>query len=159
MQIKCVNKAETLFNILLNNHRSNVSDSNGIPAYFHFTQEHHNFHTHTKFTFIETITNRIKSIEVIQDILRKREKFWINTLEILHQHGLNQKLNLIQLYSRLGSFTCTQLFIHSFNARWKKKLPQNKSHYKKMKTNLMPIFYVTNLYLQKSKSFLGDGQW
>ena len=32
------------------------------------------------------ITNRNKSTDVIQDILRKCENFWMNTLETLHPH-------------------------------------------------------------------------
>ena len=77
----------------LNNHRSDASDPNVIPACRHFAQSNHDFNTHAKFTLIETIKNGNKPAEVIQDILRKRKNFWINRLETLHPHGLNQELN------------------------------------------------------------------
>ena len=69
------------------------ADPNAIPSCRHFSRSNHDFKTHAKFTVIETITNRNKSTEVIQDILRKRKNFWINTLETLYSHGLNQELN------------------------------------------------------------------
>ena len=86
-------KAETPFKIRLNNHRSDVSYPDSIPACHHFAQSYHDFNTHAKFTLIETITNRNNPTEVIQDILKKRENFWTNTLETLQHHGLNQELN------------------------------------------------------------------
>ena len=68
-----------------NNHQSNVSHPNATPPVCrHFAQSKHDFNTHAKFTLIETITNRNNPTEVIQDILRKRENFWINTLETLY---------------------------------------------------------------------------
>ena len=70
---------------------SDVSDSDAIPACCHFTRSNHDFNTLAKFTLIETITNKNASNEVIQDIIRKHEKFWINTLETLYPHG--QELN------------------------------------------------------------------
>ena len=84
-KIQYVDKAETPFSIRLNKHRSDVTDQDAIPACRHFVWENQNFNTYAKFNLTETITNRIKSIKVIQDILRKREK----------------------LYSQLQSFTCT----------------------------------------------------
>ena len=61
------------------NHRSDVSDPNVIPACHYYAQCNHDFNTYPKFTLTEMITNRSKPIEVIQDILRKRGNFWINT--------------------------------------------------------------------------------
>ena len=72
-----ISPAETPFNIQLNNHRSDVSDSNVIPASRQFVQSNHDFNTHAKFTQIERIKNGNKPTEVIQDILRKRKNFWI----------------------------------------------------------------------------------
>ena len=39
------------------------------------------------------MTSRNKPTEVIQNILRKCEDFWINTLETLDPHDPDQKLN------------------------------------------------------------------
>ena len=74
-KIPYVGKAETPFNIRLNYRRSDVSDPNAIPAYRQFNQNNHKFNNDTKFTLIETIANRGKPAEVIQDILKKRENF------------------------------------------------------------------------------------
>ena len=57
-KIQYFGKAETPFNICLNNHRLNASDPNPIPACHHFTQNNLQFSNHVKFTLIETITNR-----------------------------------------------------------------------------------------------------
>lgn len=72
-----ISPAETLFNIHLNNHQSDVSGPNVIAASRQFAQSNHDFNTHTKFTLIEWIKNGNKPIEVIQVILRQRKKCWI----------------------------------------------------------------------------------
>ena len=74
-KMQYVVKAKTTFKIRKNNHRSSSSDANMIRAYHHFAQGNHNFTTLAKFTLIEMITNKNKSIEVMQDIRRKCEKF------------------------------------------------------------------------------------
>ena len=43
-----ISLAETQCNIHLNNHRSDVSDPNVIPACRHFSQSNHDFNTHAK---------------------------------------------------------------------------------------------------------------
>ena len=53
-----IGKTETSFNIRLNNHRSDVSDPNAIPACRRFTQNNHQFKSYAKFTVIETNTNK-----------------------------------------------------------------------------------------------------
>ena len=57
----------------LSNHRLDVSDPNTIPACQYFAQSSHDFNTRAKFTLIKMTPNRNKPIEVIQDILKKRE--------------------------------------------------------------------------------------
>ena len=66
-KIQYVDKIETPFNLRLNNHRSDFSDPNAIPACCHFAQVNHKFNTHATFILIETITNKSRSIAVIQD--------------------------------------------------------------------------------------------
>ena len=61
----------------LNNHRSDVSDPNVIPVCLHFAQSNRDFNIHAEFTLFETITNKNKPTEVIQDIQRKRINFYI----------------------------------------------------------------------------------
>ena len=54
-KIKYVGKAETEFNIRLNNHRKDVWKPDAIPASRHFSGKSHNFNTHAKFILIEQI--------------------------------------------------------------------------------------------------------
>ena len=53
-----VGKTEKPFNIRLNNHRSDVSDPNAIPACRRLTQNNHQLKNHAKSTVIETNTNK-----------------------------------------------------------------------------------------------------
>ena len=92
-KIQYVGKIETSFNIRLNNHRSDVSDPNVILACRHLTKAKHSFNRQSKFTLIEAITNVNKPKEILQEILKRRENFWIKTLGTLHPRGLNQELN------------------------------------------------------------------
>ena len=77
-------KAETPFNIRLNNHRKDGNGNNpkAIPASIHFEQPGHNFNKHAKFTLIEQINNTINTdINVIKRRLKRREDFWILKLD------------------------------------------------------------------------------
>ena len=78
---------------LMLNQRSDVSSPNAILACCHFPQSNHKFNTHAKLTLMETTTSRKKQTEIIQDNLRTSKNFWINTLQTLHPHGLNQEQN------------------------------------------------------------------
>ena len=51
-KIQYVGKAETEFNIRLNNHRKDVWKPDAIPASHHFSGKNHNFNTHAKFILI-----------------------------------------------------------------------------------------------------------
>ena len=55
-----VGKAETSFNIRLNNHRKDVKNIGAKMACKHFLQENHNFNKHAKFTIIDQLTNTSK---------------------------------------------------------------------------------------------------
>ena len=52
-----VGKAETAFNIKLNNHRQNVNNAKSILAALHFGKPGHSFNLHAKFTLIEQLSN------------------------------------------------------------------------------------------------------
>ena len=88
-----VGKSETSFNIRLNNHRKDVKKPDTILAYRHFQEKKNVFNNHAKFINIDKLTNTTKSKDVFRQRLIERENFWIQTLETLHQKGLNQVLS------------------------------------------------------------------
>ena len=92
-KIQYVGKAETKFNIRLNNHQKDVWKPDAIPASRHFSGRNHNFNTHAKFILIEQIRHVDIDTEKIKERLKQRENFWILTLETLTPKGLNQELN------------------------------------------------------------------
>ena len=53
--IQHVGKAETEFNIRLNNHQKDVWKPDAIPGGRYFAGKNHNFKTHAKFILIEQI--------------------------------------------------------------------------------------------------------
>ena len=92
-KIQYVGKAETEFNIGLNNHRKDVWKPDVIPASCHFSGKSHNFNIHAKFI----LTEQIRHIDIVKEKnkkrLKQRENFWILTLETLTPKGLNQEVN------------------------------------------------------------------
>ena len=97
-KIQYVEKAETPFNIRLNNHRKDANGNNpkAIPASIHFKQPGHNFKKDAKFTLIEQINNAINTDkDTIKIRLKRREDFWILKLDALTLKGLNQELNYV----------------------------------------------------------------
>ena len=70
-----VGKAETGFNIRLNNNRKDTKNPNAILACKHFQQQGHNFNSHAKFINIDKLIA------------------WIQKLKTLVPYGLNQKLS------------------------------------------------------------------
>ena len=92
-KIQYVGKAETEFNIRLNNHRKDIWKPDAIPASCHFSAKSHNFNTHAKFILIEQIRHINTDKEKNKERLKQRENLWILTLETLMPKGLNQELN------------------------------------------------------------------
>ena len=67
-----VGKAETSFNIRLNNHRKDMKNIDANMACKHFQQENHNFNKHAKFTIIDQLTNTSKFKETLSQRLIER---------------------------------------------------------------------------------------
>ena len=61
-----VGKLETSFNIMLNNNRKDVSNTNAIPACVHFGKEGYNFIQYVKFTLIGQITKMVLKLPLKQ---------------------------------------------------------------------------------------------
>ena len=92
--IHYVRKAETAFNIRLNNHRKDSKDPKAISVDKHFNQTRHNFNLHVKFIIIEQLQDIEKtSPEILKERLKTRETFWIKKIKTLTPSGLNQDLN------------------------------------------------------------------
>ena len=70
-----VGKAETAFNLRLNNHRKNTKKPNSILACKHFQEERHNFNKHVKFIIIDKLVNINGSKETLREMLVVRESF------------------------------------------------------------------------------------
>ena len=97
-KVQYAGKAETPFNIRLNNHRKDAIGNHpkAIPASIHFKQPGHNFNKHAKFTLIEQINNTINTdIDTIKIRLKRREDFWILKLDTLTPKGLNKDFNKV----------------------------------------------------------------
>ena len=88
-----VGKAETAFNLRLNNHRKNTKTPNSILACKHFQEQGHNFNKHAKIITIEKLVNLRGSKEVLREMLVSRENFWIQKLRARVPLGFNQKLS------------------------------------------------------------------
>ena len=124
-KIQYVGKAETEFNIRLNNHRKDVWKPDAIPASCHFSGKNHNFNRHAKFILIEQIRRVDIDTEKNKEKLKQRENFSILTLEILTAKGLNQELNC-----KLHASFCSLTFIVQMLADILKLLRNKQwSHY------------------------------
>ena len=90
-----VGKAETAFNIRLNNQRNVVKNPHPktILACKHFHEKSHNFNKHAKFIIIEKLTNTKKPKEILRQRLIERENLWIQTLDTIYPKGPNQELS------------------------------------------------------------------
>ena len=88
-----VGKAETEFNLILNNYRQDIKKPNSILACKHFQEKEHNFNKHAKFIIIDKLVNLHGSKEALRELLVIRENFWIQKLKILVPFGLNQELS------------------------------------------------------------------
>ena len=66
-KIQYIGKAETEFNIRLNNHCEDVWKPDVIPASCHFSGKNHNFNTHVKFI----LTEHICHMDINKEKIRK----------------------------------------------------------------------------------------
>ena len=71
--------------------RSDIFDRNAIPARPHFAQGKHRFNKHAKYTLTKSITSTNKPKKSLQQFLKRRENFFIRTLQTLQPHGLNHE--------------------------------------------------------------------
>ena len=93
-KVQYVGKAETDFNIRLNNHRKDVSNPKSIHADFHFRKLVQSFNLHVKLTLIEQLSNIYTTDKhTLKFQLKCREDFCIQKLETLTPKGLNQESN------------------------------------------------------------------
>ena len=88
-----VGKAETAFNIRLNNHRKETKNPNAVLACKHFQQQGHKFNSHAKFIIIGKLVNTSSSKDILCERLIQRENFCIQKLKTLVPYGLNQELS------------------------------------------------------------------
>ena len=91
-KMQYVGKAETAFNLRLNNHRKDTKKSNSILACKHFQEQGHNFNKHAKFIIIDKMINLHGSEEALREMLVVRENFWIQKVKTRVSFGLKQKL-------------------------------------------------------------------
>ena len=86
-----VGKAETAFNLRLNNHRKNTKKPNSILACKHFQEQGHNFNKHAKLIIIDKLVNLQGSKEALREMLVVTKNFWVQKLNALDSFGLSQE--------------------------------------------------------------------
>ena len=86
-------KAETPFNIRLNNYRKDTKDPNAILACKYFRQQGHSFNSHVKSIILDKLVNTSSSKDSLLERLIQREDFWIQKLKTLVSYRLNQELS------------------------------------------------------------------
>ena len=84
-----VGKAETSFDIRLNNHQKDVEKVDAIMVCKHVQQESHSFSRRAKFTIIDQLTNTSKCKEILIQQPIERENLCILKLETLYTKGFN----------------------------------------------------------------------
>ena len=90
-----VEKAETAFNVPLNNHKNDLKypHPKAVLACKHFREDNRNCNKHAKFIIIDKLTNAKKPKENLWQRLIQRENFWIQTLDTIYPKDLNQELS------------------------------------------------------------------
>ena len=86
-------KAETEFNIRLNNHGKDIWKPDTMPGSRRFSDKDHNFNTYAKFILTEQIRHININTEKNKGRLKQRAILWILTLETLRAKGFNEELN------------------------------------------------------------------
>ena len=80
-----VGKAETAFNLRLNNHRKDTKKPNSILACKHFQEQGHNCNKHAKFIIIDKLVNLYNSSD--------KRKFLDSEAKNTSPFGQNQELS------------------------------------------------------------------
>ena len=89
-KVQYVPKAETAFNIRVNNYRKDVNNPKSIPADLHFRKPGHSFNLHAKFKLIEQLsTIHTADKDTLKFQLKRRADFRIQKLETLTPKELN----------------------------------------------------------------------
>ena len=89
-KVQYFGKAETGFNIRLNNLRKDISNAKPIPADLPFRKPGHSFNRHARFKLIEQLNNiHTKNKATLKFRLKHREESWIKKLETLTPKGLH----------------------------------------------------------------------
>ena len=92
-KMRYVAKAETAFNLRLNNNRKDTQKPNSILACKYFQEKGHNFNKHAKFIIIDKVINLHGSKKALREMLVIRENVWIQKLKTLVPFRLNQELS------------------------------------------------------------------
>ena len=71
-KIQYVGKAETSFNVRLNNLREDTKKPN---SFLHFQKQGHSFNQHARFIIIDKLVNLYESKEALREMLVIRENF------------------------------------------------------------------------------------
>ena len=74
-----VGKAETAFNLRLNNHRKDTKKPNSTVVCKHFQEQGHNFKKYAKFIIIDKLLNLHGCKEALREMLVIRKNFWIRS--------------------------------------------------------------------------------
>ena len=104
-----IGKAETAFNIRLNNHRKDTKDPNAILVCRHFQQQGHCFNCRAKFIIRDKLVNTSSFKDVLPERLIQRENFWIQKLKILVPYALNQEFSKSKMKTLKPSFHSNQV--------------------------------------------------
>ena len=94
-----VAKAETAFNIRLNNHRKGKKDQNAILSCRHFQQQGHNFNSHAKSIVIDKLVNTSSSKDILRKRLIQRENLWISVRTASRTQQIENE-NIRAIFSR-----------------------------------------------------------
>ena len=92
-KLQYVGKSEWPMNIRINKHGNNFFKIGGLDVRKHFQKTGHNFDKHAKFTIIEELKDKNKSLLTMRKLLEQREDAWIIKLRTLHPDGFNKELN------------------------------------------------------------------
>ena len=76
-RLQYVGKSEWPMNIRINKHRNDVPRTDSLDVCKHFQKTGHDFEKHAKFTIIEELKDKNKSLLTMRKLLEERENAWI----------------------------------------------------------------------------------